>query len=303
MKRVLLVALLLVSFCLPSIGQIRVIDEKGKVYDGFGGGPFNLGEELFRYRVINGRYPDDKRRLLDFILDKDRYESIDSVYLDYFITQNKLYTKVIRNRKNKLTVSGDTCLFYIAKERCTIQCIGGVAELQKYDSDQFHFWNFSRCYDKNGKYLWTFGKESPSLPSVVNELKTQFGYIVTMEPRHFYDSYESDYDRDEIVLENEFRKPWTAPVLVPITMTRCGAFSYDLSCLEGIQLYYQVYGDSFVPTNTIGPITIKDAFDPYYFDAIKSYMKDYMDEHEEVDSMVLWELVLFNNPPDGEAMQ
>ena len=86
MRRFFLSVLLLSAFCFPSFGQIRFIDENGEVYGVFGGDP---GEEIFRYRVIYGRYPKDKKELLDFILDKERYEHIDGANLDYFNTQKK----------------------------------------------------------------------------------------------------------------------------------------------------------------------------------------------------------------------
>ena len=215
MRRFFLSVLLLSAFCFPSFGQIRFIDENGEVYGVFGGDP---GEEIFRYRVIYGRYPKDKKELLDFILDKERYEHIDGADLDYFNTQKKAFAKLVKKRRNKLTVSGDTCTFYIADRRWTYQCIGGLAELQKEDYWAFQFWNFALSYDRNGKVLWSLCDESPSLPKAVDNLKTRFGYIVTA-------------DWDDPILD--------ARVMIPVTMTRNGAFTYDLSCLEGLQLYYQ----------------------------------------------------------------
>ena len=85
--------------------------------------------------------------------------------------------------------------------------------------------------------------------------------------------------------------------MVPVTLTRDGAFNYDLSCLEGLQLYYQEYGKRTDSTNRIGPITIEEAIDQDYIDTLKAYMTDYLNQHEEVYTMKLWELVLFNNPP------
>lgn len=299
MKRVISIILLMTAFCLSSFGQIFIIDKQGKVYDG-AGGPLNLGEELFLYKDIIGRYPNDKDALLDFILDKDRYNSVDSVHLDYYKTQQQFYIKTIKKHRNKLTTAGDTCSFYIAKERYTIQCTGGVAQLQNYDSDMFRAWRRSNFYDKNGKYLWTLVDESPSLPSAIKDLGTRFRYVVTMEPKFHYNSEKIDFDEDEMMYEV---LPSNARVFVPVTMTRSGAFRYDLSCLEGIQMYYQIYEEPLKRTSIIGPITIEDAIDPDYFDAIKVYMKSFLDQHEEVDRMELWELILFNNPPRASSAQ
>lgn len=103
-----LIVLLLSSFCLPSAGQIIVIDEHDKVR---------------------------KKEILDFL--NEQAESAHSTYRDYYNTRNKVYSKLIKKRRNKLTVSGDTCSFYIAKDRYTIRCMGGVDEMQKYDTDEF----------------------------------------------------------------------------------------------------------------------------------------------------------------------
>lgn len=294
MKKVLLIVLLGLSFCLPSAAQIIVIDEQGKVYHE-GGGMFSLGEELFRYRVINGQYPKDKQALLDFIQDKDRADNVDSVYLSYYNERNRLFSKQIKKRRNKFTVSGDTCSFYIAKTRYTIRCIGGVAGLQKYDTDVFRMWTGSYFYGKDGKYLWPFGDESPSLPLAIKNLKKRFGYIVTMEPRAYYDSPLFKDDKDDLLIA--LTRPWTPPVMIPFTMTRNGDFSYDLSCLEGIQLQYNIYGKRLEPANTIGPITLEEAIDPDYIDTVKAHMKGLLDKQEEVERICLWELVLLKHPP------
>ena len=290
MKRIAGLVLLIILFSFPSNAQIRVIEGDGTVYDGSGGGPFNLGEEIFRYRAICGRYPNTKRELLDFLLDKRRIESVDSVFLDYILMQNKVLAKEIKRHANKLTVSGDTCTFFIAKTKCTIQCMGGVAELQKYDSDQFQFWAGPQCYDKKGKYLWSLDVDTSFLPSAVEDLTKRYTYIVTMAPRHYEDCYENI---DEIMI----RSPRVRPVFVPVTMTRNGIFSYDLSSLEDIQLYYQTYGEQLIPTNTIGPITKQEAFDLDYFSEIKGYMKEYMDRHDDVNRISLWVRVLFRQRP------
>ena len=282
MRRFFLSVLLLSAFCLPSFGQIHFIDENGEVYSGFGGGLVNLGEEIFRYRVIYGRYPKDKKELHDFCLDKNRYDAADSSgFHDQIELRHKAYSKWTKARRNKLTVSGDTCTFYIANRRWTYRCIGGLAELQKEDYREFRNWNFALSYDRNGKILWSLGAESPSLPGAVDNLKTRFSYIVTA-------------DGDDVnwpILD--------APVMSPVTMTRDGAFTYDLSCLEGLQLYYQEYGKRRDSTNRIGSITIEEAIDPDYIDTLKAYMTDYLNQHEEVYTMKLWELVLFNNPPES----
>lgn len=280
MKKIFLLVLLLSAFCLPSFGQIRFIDENGEVYSA--GGIVNLGEEIFLYRVIYGRYPKDKKELHDFCLDNNRYDAADSIgFLDQIELRRKVYSKWTKARRNKLTVSGDTCTFYIANERCAYQCIGGLAELQKEDYREFRNYAFARSYDRDGKVLWSLCGESPSLPGAVDNLKTRFSYIVTA-------------NGDDVIWEI-----LDAPVMIPLTMTRDGAFTYNLSCLEGFPLYYQEYGKRFDSTNRIGPITIEEAIDQDYIDTIKAYMTDYLSRHEEVYTMKLWEMVLFNNPPES----
>ena len=76
-----------------------------------------------------------------------------------------------------------------------------------------------------------------------------------------------------------------------------------MSPLVGARLYYQEYGKPFSSENTIGAITLKEAIDPARLDAIKAYMKDYFDEHEEVERAELWEMLMFNNPPVAKEEQ
>ena len=85
--------------------------------------------------------------------------------------------------------------------------------------------------------------------------------------------------------------------MIPFTMTRNGDFSYDMSCLDGIQLYYSIYGKWLEPTNTIGTITLEEAIDPDYLDTVKAYMEGFMADHEEVGRMCLWEQVLLKHHP------
>ena len=282
MRRLFLVYLLVV-FCLPAFGQIRVIDKDGKTYDAFGG-IGNIAEELLLYRDIYGLYPNDKTILLDFILDENRYDNTDSLLFPEQISiKNKALIKLINSRKNRLTVSNDTCSFYIAKTKTTIQCIGGVAELQKSDSYMFRVWTFSRLFDKNGLYIHSLSSPSPFMPQ---EFNRQFKYVVTMERRSTHE-------------QTVFQKRSVPPVLIPITVTRNGEFIYDVSCLNEIQLFYQEFGKPLDRDNAIGPISIEEAIDPDYLEDMKNYLNCFMERHEEVERMKLWELLLFNNKPNS----
>lgn len=287
MKRLLFIVLLSSSFCLPTIGQIRFIDKDGEAIDCSGG----IGDAIFDFRVIYGRYPKDKKELLEYHLDAVKYESklYDSSIYHYRAMEHNAVTKEINNKRNRLTVSGDTCSFYIAKERGTIQCIGGLANLQRYNYDLFQSWIRSRFYDKNGKHLWLLDEDAPLMPKEVNR---QFRFVVTMEPRTLHEDHELVFLNLEVESE---------PVLISLTITRNGTISYELPRLEGVQLYYQELGKPFRLENAIDGITIEEVIDQDRLDAIQTYMKGYFDEHEEVDSAKLWELVLFNNPPHKVA--
>ena len=217
MKRVVLLVLMLSAFCLPSKGQRLIVYEDGEKEHCFGG----IADALFDFRIIYGRYPNDKKEFLDFHLDAVKY---DSEVIDYSIfipraAEMKMVTKQIKNRRNKLTVSGDTCSFYIAKERCTVQCIGGTAEMQIYYNDNFRAWIRSRFYDKEGKHIWSLDEESPMMRKEVNG---QFRYVVTLNP------YEDDDPEAEVnVKEESIDGSWRySPLFVPITITRSGEIGY-----------------------------------------------------------------------------
>ena len=288
MKNILSIVILMFIVSLPSIGQISVLNETGRAFYSYGG-IANIAEELFLYRDIYGEYPKNKNILLDFILSEERYDSTDSLlFLDQISIRKKTLTKLLKNHKNKLTISRDTCSFYIAKKKTTIFCYGGVAELQKSDSYMFRRWAFSRFFDKNGHCLRSLGSESPFMP---RDITKGFSAVVTTELRSIFER--------EIIVNQRL----TTPVLIPITMTRDGVFSYDISSLKDFHLFYQEPGKPFMSENTIGPIAIEDALDSDYLHAMKAYLTDYMDKHEEVDSMRLWELILFNNPQAATIKQ
>ena len=296
MKRVFFFVLLLSLFCLPSNGQIRYIAEDGETYKVHDQLQWEgLPGFLFSYRTYFGHYPENKHALLDFCREITKFNSYNCLSYDWEIVDMRTYTdenlrakylakkdsvltELINDSRNELTVSGDTCLFSIAKERGTIQCAGGPEDLQKYDYVDFWQWIGSMFFDKEGKVLWSLGSVAPMIPGEVNR---PFRYIVTMK-----------YLSTGIASEDR-----TASVFIPITMTRSGAFRYDLSCLDGIQLFYKERGAQHESTNILGTISAEEAIDPDRLDAVKAYLKSFLDQHEEVDSIKTWELVLFNNPP------
>ena len=298
MRRIFPLVLLICSFCLPSVGQIRYLAEDGKTYKVYDQSQWEgLPDLIFMYRADYSRYPDDKQALLDFCLKMTRimsdnclsfgWEIVDMrTYTDenfrakYHARRDSILTGLLNDSKNELTVSGDTCWFSIAKEKGTIQCIGGPEDLQKYDYGKFRSWIGSSFYDKEGRLLRSLGGEAPMMPREVNR---QFRYVVTT--KYLY--------------EGEASEDGTSAVFIPITMTRSGAIRYDLSGLEGIHLFYQELGTPNESTSILGTITAEEAIDPDRLTAIKVYMKDFLDQHEEVDSLQLWELVLFNNPPES----
>ena len=309
MKKALLFVTLLSAFCLPSIGQIRYIYDDEKVFEGYGSGPFyGIGEIMFSYRVVYGRYPDEKRILLDYLkeVSKKQYNDYkaDSTMLSLLAERDSILSMDLNDPENMLVVSGDTCTFSYAiptrehtfysdddtvpvvRTLRAIQCIGGLAELQRIDYDRFQSLCRSHFYDKDGKCLWSLSSLSPLLPREVNR---QFRYVVTMEPRILHE------DQEFVLVNNEVE---CMPVLISISITRSGTLSYEIPRLEGVQLYYQELGKQCRFKNAIGKITAEEAIDPARLDAVRAYLTSYLDEHEEVESIKTWELVLFNNPPD-----
>ena len=308
MKRVFFFVLLLSLSCLPSFGQIREIFDDGEVVEGYGGDLiFSLGEAMLSYRIVYGQYPDNKRVLLDYFLEvsKDDYDyfGTDSTFINMLAERDSIYTVDLNAPENVLAVTGDTCTFsyarplreytftsiddtlVVVRKLSAVQCIGGLVDMQRKDNGRFLMWLRSRAYDKNGKCLWSLCSESPFMPREVNR---QFRYVVTMDP------YEEDDSEMVFIVMEDF-----SPVFVPITITRSGMIGYgnDILRLEGVQLYYQELGKPVSSDSAIGTITLKEALDPDHLNAIKTYTKSYFDEHEEVDRMELWELILFNNPP------
>ena len=318
MKKVLSVFLLIMAFCLPSMGQIREIFDSGESVDYTGGLVFEtLGESIYSYRFVYGRYPEDKQALLDFQRNRSKIEAKDDElfrggilnlfiggeYYDFsrftslLAMRDSLIAVDLNDPENVLTVSGDTCTFSYAKatresyyyafdenfsdfKLRAIQCIGGPEVLQKKDYRSFRQHIRTLAYDKNGKCLWPLCSEAPYLS---REVDWEFRYVVSRDPGNYADGSGYSLAR---------------PVLIPFTITRSGILSYDVSCLDGLQLYCRAFRDLNSTADSEGTITIEEALDPDYREAIKTYTKTFFDEHEEVDRMELWELVLFNNPPE-----
>ena len=305
------------AFCLPSNGQIREILDDGEVLEYYSGMVFEtLGESMYSYRFIYGRYPEDKQTLLNFHLEKAKVEEHvlfrgllldfengsvefeeddDSDYTALLAKRDSLITVDLNDPENVLTVSGDTCTFTYAKatresyyyafedpipglKLIAIQCIGGPADLQKKDYLPFRQHIRTLVYDKDGKCLLPLCSDAPYAP---REVSWKYNYVVSRDPAEYH--------------EGGGVYSLARPVLIPFTITRSGALSYDVSCLDGMQLYYRK--DVSSTGDSIDAIKIEDAIDPEYLDALKTYTKVIFDEHEEVDCVKLWELVWFNNLP------
>ena len=310
------------TFHLSSFGQIREIYDDGEIFEDYNGDLFlSLGDAMFSYRHVYGRYPGDKKTLLDFFLelvkdDYDYYAYADSTLFKLFAERDSILTVDLSAPENVLTISGDTCTFFYARatreytfyeiddtvavkrKLSAIQCIGGPIEQQIKDNDSFRMWARSRAYDRNGKCIWSLCSGSPMMPREVNR---PFRYVVTMDPYEEYDP-EIEMIGDRRLVDGSLR---FLPLFVPITITRSGVIRYgnDMPRLESIQLYYQELGKEFSSDNAIGTIQLEEALDPDHLEAVKAYMKVFFDEHEEVDRMELWELVLFNNPTELIAEQ
>lgn len=223
----------------------------------------NISDWLLQFRLIYDRYPNDKEEFLEYLAEDGEFVDAQDI----------------------LTVSGDTCSFHIAKECVTVQCIGDARNLIKSDYMIFRSLVRSCCFDKNGKLIPSLCFLPPVTPI---DIKRGFRYIVTLKP-----AVAHDPDMPQVLLQGD------TPVLIPMTLTKSGDFHYDLSCLEGIQLYYQEYGKDF-NSNRLGTIHMEDAIDQNYLSVIKAYMKTILDDHQEVETVRLWELLLFNNPPNDE---
>ena len=85
MKKVVLLVLMLSAFCLPSKGQMFIIYDDGEIVNNTGGGMgyhAGIADTMFEFRVTYGRYPKNKKELLDYDLSVVKN---DSGVLDYSI--------------------------------------------------------------------------------------------------------------------------------------------------------------------------------------------------------------------------
>ena len=109
MKRLFLSVLMVSALCLPSNGQIREILDNGEVLEYYSGMVFEtLGESMYSYRFIYGRYPEDKQALLDFHLEKAKVEehvlfrglllNLEEDTVEFEYDDDSLYTALLAKR-------------------------------------------------------------------------------------------------------------------------------------------------------------------------------------------------------------
>lgn len=231
---------------------------------------------------------DSSEDVIDLFAMVDQTDRVEKL-LNY---RDSVLTVDLNNPENTLVVSGDTCTFTyaqatrevtfygindsippIVRRLKTVQCIGGVAELQKTEPVEFRRSIRSRFFDLDGKCLFPMTTSSPFMPAEVTRL---FRYFAIMESR-------------TAEVFGHIRFPL---VFVPVTMTRSGDFSIDTSCLDGIQLYYRERTSD--PDSVIGTITLEEAMDQDRIKAMKAYLTDFLSKHKEVYTIKLWEVLCFN---------
>lgn len=279
MKKLLFLILFSFSFSLLSNAQARIIDKDGTSYkidrDDF-------CSIVFNFRAIYDRYPYDKAELLAFHKRASRFDYGDKVMNAYYSRINAQITKTIKSEKNKYSVSGDSCSFFLSELHRTIQWDGGMKELLRTDNHLARvLYAHPCCLDKKGRVIWSFFHDKDSL-SLTKPIRDRFRYIATME---------------EIKSENTlYPVEDKTAVIIPFTMTRSGDFYYDKTYLDGIQLFYQENGKPF-EGKTLGKISRDDAIDTDYIKAVQSYLKRVLKKYPEIDSIKMWEYVLFNNTP------
>ena len=281
MKKTWMILILLLSISFSSYGQFRWIQGNGESEVSDYGGA--IGEILFSYRSIYGRYPNDKAEVLSFHADKYQVVDYGDKTLNRIIAKKKKKeARLLKDKNNVYTVFGDTCSFHFSKQKLTLQCVGGVEELLHTNYDAFRRWCFSLYYNSEGRIINSLSSESPSLPQ---ELCEKFHYFVMITPHY----PESDF--------SEIREGKRI-ALIPFSLNRSGEFKYDYCFLEGAPLFFQEYGkNTFGSDSFVGEVSITEAIDANYVDIVRSYMEEYMEKHPEVAKMRLWEALRFNNTP------
>ncbi len=245
---------------------------------------------------------DSSEDVIDLFAMVDQTDHVEKL-LNY---RDSVLTVDLNNPENTLVVSGDTCTFTyaqatrevtfygindsippIVRRLKTVQCIGGVAELQKTESVEFRRSIRSRFFDLDGKCLFPMTTSSPFMPA---EVTRPFRYFAIMESR--------TAGEPEFSMFGHIRFPL---VFVPVTMTRSGDFSIDTSCLDGIQLYYRERTSD--PDSVNGTITLEEAMDQDRIKAMKAYLTDFLAKHKEVYTIKLWEVLCFNLKENDGAQE
>ena len=174
----------------------------------------------------------------------------------------------------------------------TYKFVGGPIDIQT-DYRRFTQTVFVRCFDKDGKRLRHLQSRAPFLDTCI---RRQFQYCIV------FDAIDQDKSPDDSIglfvrSINQGRYP---QVMMPVSLNRSGAFSYDLSHIQGWTLYYRDNPSSIYGNN--GSIKLEDAIDQEYINAIRSHLEEFLRQHPEVETIKTWEYLLFNDPPkEGDS--
>lgn len=238
---------------------------------------------MYDYYATYDKYPENLKELIRFHTDYCRYNK-DGSFSNIASHDQKLLTRIIKDKHNTLSISGDTCHLYVRKFDYKYSLIESTASIQSTDHALFRHLSFGRSFNKEGVYIWRLTFSCPSLDKLV---RNGFGYCAVIP---------GDFAReDEIVVE--YSDPIFYPIMLPFTMKRSGEFTYDSSFLKDWPIYFREY-PFYGSHQPVGRVLIEDAIDDDYLNEVKSHLHAYLISHPEVETVKSWELMLFNKRPD-----
>ena len=322
MRQLFVLILFFSCLAFPSFGQkCSIIYEDGTMDNDFYPDWPRIGSLINSFRIIYDRYPSGNEELLQFLLDNRDYITFDPFG---FNVKDKTICKIINNKSNTLSTTGDSCYFFIKKLKVSY---GGRDSLQDYSEEKMNtivgrlkkvaacrlgsrYRSVERIRNVTYKFVGGPADYQSSDYQVFlavtkmrcfDENGTFVGYLYQNAPSLDFDNQRKF--RYRVVFEGDFAKDTTSsrqityypPVMIPITMNRSGKFIYDLSHVKGWHFYYRDYPSSI--HGVLGDIKLEDAIDQDYINTIKSHLTEFLKQHPEVETIKTWEYLMFNNVP------
>lgn len=283
---------LLILFMLVALPQSysRIVYNDGACSEWHSSGHTRMDKLMLSFCDIYGRPPRDKKELLRFHKGFRKQYGKKIYPEDGYQTDREL-SQILRNNRNTIKASGDTCFFYYAKTGITLQILCQVTDEELFNYSLFREGiRYPMAFDKDGEYMWS--KSCMETPWR-EKLKPRYNYYVAFSTSLKRGADCRSHPDDVLV------KP---PLMVLVTYDRDDGMKVDLTLFNSQKLYYGKL-DSINIKQSVNLPTLEKSrvLDSSYFEELKVYLNDVLRENPAVKTLKTFEMVLFGENNSGAA--